>query len=349
MRLDAAQLIKHLDEQAGAEFAPMYLIAGDEPLLVEEACAAVRERAKARGFERVGLTVESGFDWNSLFAEALSPSLFSPRMLYELRLSSARPGDTGAQILMQLLERRPPNTLFLIVAPKLDKAVQQTKWVQAVEAAGVLAMIWPLDPARLPGWIDARMRAAGLRPEAGVAELLAYHMEGNLLAAAQEIDKLALLFPDGAIRADDITESLSDNSRFSVYSLVDACLAGDAAAALRILGRLRSEGVEPILVLWALARETRTLARISADLAQGRSEQDVFRAHQVWMQRKALVKQALPRFRGTRPLALLLRAGRIDKMIKGRAGQPWAGDVWLELEKLTLALSGAAASRQAAS
>lgn len=329
MRVDASQLANQVQQR----LAPVYLISGDEPLLAEECCALVRDRARAAGYERTALTVESGFDWNALFADMYSPSLFSPRALYEVRLASGKPGDTGGAILAQLAQKPPPHTVLLVVTGKLDKTSQASKWVTALETAGVFVQVWPIEAARLPDWINRRLRAQGLSAEPAVTELLAYHMEGNLLAAAQEIDKLALLFPDQTIRADDVAEVLSDSSRFTVFGWVDACVGGDAGEVRRKLARLRTEGVEPILLLWAIARELRTLAQMALALKGGKNEQAVLAQFHVWANRKLLVSKALRRLPAGRCLGLLGQAARADRVLKGRA----PGDIWHELERLGLA------------
>lgn len=325
MRLSAQALETKLARES-KDLPPVYLVSGDEPLLIEEACACVRLRARAHGYERSLYVVESGFDWNALFAEVFSPSLFSPRSLYEVRLPTGKPGETGAAILAQLVQRPPANTLLLVVTPKLDKGTQQAKWVQALDAAGVWVNVWPLEGAALPGWIAARLKARGVQALPGVAERLAYYTEGNLLAAAQEIDKLALLYGEQRVGPDDIADTLSDNSRFNVFSLADTCLEGDAVAALHRLSRLRTEGVEPILVLWALTREVRELAGMSG--AAG--------AAKTWPQRQARLLKALRRGSPRYWRHCLAHCAHIDKVAKGRA----PGDAWVELERLALAITG---------
>lgn len=331
MRLDA----ERLSERLRHGLAPIYLVAGEETLLVQEACEAIRARAVQEGCaDRRVLTVESGFDWNELFAETQSMSLFAERRLIELRIPTGKPGEKGAEMLMRLAAEPPPDLVVLVVCGKLERAVRESAWVKAIDNAGVVVQVWPLDSARLPGWISARLRARGLEPEAGVAEHLAYHMEGNLLACAQEIDKLVLAHGAGAVRLADLEESLSDNARFTVFILVDTCLHGDAAAVARIFENLRAEGVEPILVLWALARELRAMANLAQAVQAGASESSVLA--KVWAQRRAPVTAALRRLRLGHWQALLARAARADRVLKGRA----RGDIWAELQAIGLALCG---------
>ncbi|MBI5611991.1 MAG: DNA polymerase III subunit delta [Gammaproteobacteria bacterium] len=332
MRCEIEQLGQHLTRG----LAPCYLISGEEPLRIEEGCDAIRAAARAAGYdERLVYTVESGFNWNELFASTRSLSLFAARRLLELRLPTGRPGEAGAKMLAALAAQPPPDTLLLVITGKLEKTARDSLWAKALESAGVAIAVRELGAQRLPAWIGARLAARGLEAEPGVVELLAYHMEGNLLACAQEIEKLLLVHGAGAtLRAADVRASLVDSARFTVYGLVDACLAGEPAVASRMLRNLRVEGVEPILVLWALARELRAMAQLAGELAQGRPEAAVL--SKVWASRRGPVTRALRRVRSGQWLGMLRAAARADRVLKGRA----AGEVWHELETLSLALSG---------
>jgi len=377
MSINADQIAGHLRRG----LAPVYFVHGDEPLLVREAADTIRAAATAAGFsERQVLTVESGFDWNSLSASTQNLSLFAERRLIELHLPTGKPGETGAQQLVQYAAAPPPDTLLLVIAGKLEKATRESRWAKALDAAGAAVIAWPIETAQLPGWIARRMLARGLKPGAGVTELLAYHMEGNLLACDQEIEKLAMLWstsapapatapgaalplpsrdgvmpregpagperppslessPNGtphAVAVEEIEGALSDNARFSVFQLADATLKGEARVAMRMLESLRAEGIEPVLVLWALTREARALASLSARVAAGESAEQALDAARVWSRRKPLVRQALKRLAPVAWLGVLQRAARIDRVIKGRA----AGDAWRELQNLALAMSG---------
>ncbi len=316
---------------------PVYLVCGDEPLLVDECCEAIRDAARAADYaERHVTIVGSGFDWNDLLLSTQSLSLFSRARLLEVRVPSGKPGEHGARILSQLAARPPADTILLVVTGKLDKQAREGGWAKSLEQAGALVTVRSLDAQHLPGWIEHRMALRGLHAEPGVADLLAYHMEGNPLAAAQEVDKLALLYGDGMVRTADLENFLADNTRFTVYGLADTCLEGDGRLAIRILESLRTEGVEPILVLWALAREARNMAQIAAQIAQGRPESGVFQTHRIWASRRSLVTKALRRFRPVQWQVMLVRAARIDRIIKGRA----EGDAWTDIESLVLALCG---------
>lgn len=335
MRLDPEQL----RTQVARTLAPLYLIAGDEPLLIDECAALIAAAARQQGYERHRRQVESGFDWAGLNADLHAPSLFSPRALYELRLPTGKPGDAGGKLLTQLAHKPPVDTILVVLAGKLDKATQEAAWVKAIIQAGVFVPVWPLDRARLPAWIDARLRAAGVKAEAGVADALAYHLEGNLLACAQEIDKLALLFGAAPVTPAAVAECLSDNSRFSVYHWVDACLAGDAADMLRKFARVRGDGSDAALMLWALVRELRQLSAIALRIARGEGASAAMQAAHVWSQRQPLVARALKRLSWRHCAQLLARAAAVERVVKGQA----PGDRWHELEVLALACCGAGA------
>jgi len=333
MQISADQLSTHLKR----DLAPIYFVYGEELLLVEESCRAIREAAHAAGYtERQVMTVESGFDWNGLFSSLQSLSLFSERRIIELRLSSGKPGEMGAKILTDIAARPPADVVFVVTSGKLDKAVREAKWAKALESAGVAVPIYPLDAAQWPAWIRGRLQAKGLKPGPGVVDLLAHLMEGNLLACAQEIDKLGMLLGGGEIGLDDIEGNLSDNARFNVFALADAGLRGEAAAVDRILISLRGEGVEPVLILWALAREIRELAQMARLVAAGQPAARVLETRRVWAKRKPLVSAALKRLPLDACQGLLQRAARVDRILKGRGG----GDIWQELQCLALGLCG---------
>ncbi len=333
MHVDSDRLSEHL----GKGLAPIYLVCGDDPLLVDESSEAIRQAAGAAGYgERSVTNVGSGFDWNELLLSSQSLSLFSRTRLLEIRIPSGKPGENGARILSQLAGHPQADTVLLVITGKLDRQTREGGWAKTLEEAGVLVSVRPLDGPRLLAWIERRMALHGLHSEPGVADLLAHRTEGNPLAAAQEVDKLVLLYGDGIVRVADMEDLLADNARFTVYGLTDACFSGDGPSAIRVLGSLRAEGLDPILVLWALARETRTMAQIAAQIAQGRSESSVFQANRVWASRRPLVTKVLRRFRSAQWLGMLVRAARVDRIIKGRA----EGDAWIEIESLVLALCG---------
>lgn len=333
MQINVDQLARQL--QRG--LTPIYFVYGEELLLVEECCQAIRTTAQAASYlDHQIMTVESGFDWNGFFASTQSLSLFAERRLIELRLPSGKPGEIGAKILTEIAERASTDIVLLVSCGKLDKATREAKWAKALESAGVAVALYPLEAQHWPAWIRRRMESKGLKPGPGVVELLTHRMEGNLLACAQEIDKFSLRFGAGAVSLDDIEGNLSDNARYNVFALTDACLRGEAVSVERILNSLRGEGVEPILVLWALAREARELAQMAAQLKAGQPLPQVLETRRVWAKRKPLVSGALKRLSFEATQDLLLGAARADRILKGRG----AGDVWQELQCLAFGMGG---------
>ena len=322
----AAQLKKGL--------APVYLISGDEPLQLGEACDAIRQAAREQGFgERQVMHVEAGFDWNALLAEANALSLFAEQKLIELRIPNGKPGTEGSKVLLAYLERPPEDTLLLIVSGKLDRNAQKAKWYQAAEQAGVTVQVWPVEAAQMPGWIERRLRARGLQPERGVAALLAERVEGNLLAAAQEVEKLALFCDGGAVSIEQVEEAVANSARFDVFGLVDTALLGDVPHLMRMFDGLRAEGVEPLGLQWALAREIRSLAEMAAQIQAGTPMERAMA--RVWGKRKAAVRAGLQRHNAVRWQQLLRRAGRVDRLAKGAPGNAWD-----ELLQLCLLMAG---------
>ncbi|HHJ13182.1 MAG TPA: DNA polymerase III subunit delta [Gammaproteobacteria bacterium] len=332
-QLRPEQLGAHL----GKTLAPVYFIHGDEILLVNECADAVRAAAREQGHdERQVFSVEPGFDWDSLRSAGDSLSLFAQKRLIELRMPGGKPGKAGAQALRDYAADPPPDTLLLIVSGKLEPAARRSKWVQALEQAGVSVPVWPVEPKALPGFLAARMRRRGMRATPEALQRLAERVEGNLLAADQEIEKLYLLHGPGELSLDTVESLVTDSARYDIFGLVDAALAGEAAQVRRTLDGLRAEGVEPVLVLWALAREIRSLAGLARDIAGGTAPARAMAAARVWDKRKPLVTAALARIRGRRWWQLVQHCAYIDRVIKARA----AGSPWDELVQLALALAG---------
>lgn len=333
MRIKPEQISSHLKRG----LAPLYLVCGDEPLQMQEVCDVIRAAARQRGYgARELMHVGAGFDWNDLTRAACSLSLFAEQRLLELRIASGKPGDAGAAALLEYAARPPQDTMLLIICPKPDAATQKAKWFSAVEQAGAVVQVWPVSAAQLPAWIEGRLRARGMQPSREAVTMLAERVEGNLLAALQDIEKLYLLHGAGAISAQDVTSAVSDSARFDIYELVDSALAGQTARTTRILNGLHDEGVESTLVLWALARELRSLASLAYACEQGMAIESALSSHKVWEKRKPLVKQAVQRHQARHWQRLVQHAAQIDRMIKGVG----TGNVWDELLQLSLALSG---------
>jgi DNA polymerase III subunit delta len=327
----------NLANSLARQLQTIYLVSGDEPLLVNEAADAVRAAARQQGFtERELHVVERGFDWQGLLANSRSMSLFAERKIIEIRMASAAPGEQGAAVIVELAEEAAPDTLVLIVTAKLDSRAQSSRWVSAVEKRGVLVQVWPIDLPRLPAWIRERLGRHKLQADAGAAALLAERVEGNLLAAHQEIEKLALLLPPGPVTAETVVDAVADSARFDVLQLGEAAMRGQTARALRILEGLRGEDVEPTLVLWAVNKDLQWMARARSLMRKGQSAESAMNALYVWRPRQAAMGKALARMNPATMRDLLLAAEGVDRAIKGVV----KADPWLELERLVARLAG---------
>jgi DNA polymerase-3 subunit delta len=315
----------------------IYLVSGDEPLLVNEAADAIRATARSQGFvERELHVVERGFDWQGLLADSRAMSLFAQRKIVEIRMATAAPGEQGADAIVELAEQPSPDTLVLIITARLDSRTQSSRWVSAVEKRGVLVQVWPIDLPRLPAWIRERLGRHNLQADAAAAALLAERVEGNLLAAHQEIEKLALLLPPGPITAETVVDAVADSARFDVMQLGEAAMRGRTARALRILDGLRGEDVAPTLVLWAVNKDLQWIARARGLMRRGQSAESAMNALYVWRPRQAAMALALRRMNGPTLRNLILDAERVDRAIKGVE----KADAWLELERLVARLAG---------
>jgi DNA polymerase-3 subunit delta len=325
----SAALVKNL--------ASIYLISGDEPLLIQEACDAVRRAARQAGFtERELYHCDANFDWGQVLSSANSLSLFAERKIIELRIPNGKPGDKGGKVLQEYVQSPAPDNLLLIVTNKLDGASQKSKWFKTVEDAGVHVQVWPVTAPQLPRWIGQRLQQVGLQADSSAIELLASRIEGNLLAAAQEIEKLKLLAQDSVISYELMASVVADSARYDVFGLTDKALHGDARAAVKTLQGLKTEGTEPINVLWAVTRDIRSLVQISMAVSQGKPFEMAARQAGIWDKRQPLIQTALRRFKPAQLQQLLRKANGIDKAIKGmRNAEPWD-----ELLDLILNLAG---------
>ncbi|HEV2229726.1 MAG TPA: DNA polymerase III subunit delta [Steroidobacteraceae bacterium] len=322
MKLTADSLATHLRER----LLPVYLISGDEPLLAGEAADAVRAAARAAGFtEREVHVAERAGDWEEVRGSARNLSLFGARRLFEIRMS-ARPGAAGNAALIELLEAGDRDTLVLVLTPRLDREAQGADWVRALEAHGGWVQVWPVDASRLVGWLRGRARQLELKANDEALELLAERTEGNLLAAHQELAKLALLANGAVVTPEAVLASVADSARFDVFQLSEAVLSGAAARALRVLAGLRAEGTEPTLVLWALTKALHDAWSALTGAGGG--------AQRGWQRQSAALEQARRRAPHMAFTDLTARAARADRVIKGRA----AGNAWDELALLTRAL-----------
>jgi DNA polymerase-3 subunit delta len=308
---------------------------GKPALFLPQEQPSIRAAARERGFtQRESHVATQWFDWASLSASSSNLSLFAEQRIIELRLPTGKPGRVGSSAIVDLLERLGPELMLIVSAPKLDKSSVSAKWVKAIDANGVFLPIWPVGVKELPGWIAARMRAAGLQPERSAAGLIADRVEGNLLAANQEIEKLRLLLGEGPVSAEDVANAVANSSRYDVYKLVDAALEGDARRAIRILGGLRAEGVEPVIVFWALGRELRLLAGLTDAVRQRVDLGSAMQQARVWRNRQGLVRSCISRAPDGTFHRLLKAVGQGDAAAKGQLrADPWllASDIVLGL------------------
>lgn len=320
-RLRPEQLSAALTKQ----LAPIYLVSGDEPLLIQEACDAIRAAARKQGFgERELYHADNSFDWGQVLSAANSLSLFAEKKIIELRLPSGKPGDKGGKVLQEYARSPSPDNLFLLVTEKLDGAAQKSKWFKAIEDAGTHIQVWPIVAGNLPRWIGQRLQQAGLQADSDAIALLASRIEGNLLAAAQEIEKLKLIAEGGYISYELMASAVADSARYDVFGLADKALQGDARAAVKTLQGLKTEGTEPITILWAITRDIRTLIQIAQSVAQGKQFEAAAKQCGVWDKRQPLVRAALNRLRPAQLQQLLRKANGIDRAIKGmRNAEPW--------------------------
>lgn len=326
-----------LDAHLTKPLAPLYVIASDEHLLALEAADKIRRTARAQGLsEREVLVVERSFKWGALLAANQSQSLFGDRKLIELRIPTGKPGKDGGQALQDYVSALSPDNVTLITLPKLDWQTQKSAWVAALQQAGVYIDIPLVERAQLPPWIGARLAAQRQSADKQSIDFIADRVEGNLLAAHQEIQKLALLYPEGKLSFEQIHDAVLNVARYDVFKLNEAMLSGDAARLVRMLEGLKGEGEALPLVLWAMAEEIRTLLKLKAGVAQGRSVGMLLKEYRIWGPRERLMEPALRRLKLSTLEAALQEAAQIDKMVKGLRARAFAGDAWDALLQLGL-------------
>jgi DNA polymerase-3 subunit delta len=320
-----------LPELLERSLAPAYLIAGSEPLLVQECRDQVIRAAHAQGFdERTVHDVGRVFDWDRLQEESGAPSLFASRRIIDLRLPTGKPGKEGSSAIADLVEAADPDLLLLVSSGAWGKAMLKVKWAAAIAKAGVLVEIWPVKPQQMPDWIRQRMVRAGLRPERGAVALLAELVEGNLLAAQQEIDKMLMLGQDERVTADDVARVVADSSRFDAFRLVECTLQGRLDECLRVAAGLQRTGTAIQAVAGAMYRELTVADSVRAAVESGQSESTAFGRLHVWRARQGPIHQALGRLSAFDFGESFRTLGLIDRQSKGRA----RGDPWQTLDRL---------------
>ena len=344
MQLRADQLTAAL--QRGLK--PLYVVHGDEPLLVQEAGDLIRAAARAAGFaERKVFNVSGAhFDWSGLLGAAQEMSLFAPRQLIEIRIPTGKPGKEGSEALQRYVERSSDDVLTLLQLPRLDAQQLKSAWFTALDASGVTLRVEPVARAALPGWLAQRLALQRQRVGDGeegrrTLEFFADRVEGNLLAAHQELQKLALLYEPGVLGFAQVEAAVLDVARYDVFKLGEAVLGGRVRRALRMLDGLRAEGEAPVLVLWTLAEDIRALKRVKDAIADGRPLPMALREQRIWGLRERLFERVLPRMTEVQLANLLHAAHLVDGIVKGLKHPGWPPDPWQALHRLAQSLCGA--------
>ncbi len=348
MQLSAAQLPAHLQKP----LRPLYVLHGDEALLVQEAADAIRAAARAQGYtERSSFTAAgASYDWSAVLAAGGSLSLFADKQIVEIRVPSGKPGKDGSAALQQIAAAAAGNdgVLTLVLLPRLDKATRTSAWFAALEGAGVAIQIDSIERAALPPWIAQRLAAQGQRVQAGepgqrALQFFADQVEGNLLAAHQEITKLGLLHPAGELSFEQIESAVLNVARYDVFKLSEAMLAGRRERVQRMLDGLQAEGEAPVLVHYAIAEDIRALKRVKDAIAAGKPLPLALRGERVWGLRERLFERVLPLLTARQIDALLEAAHRVDGIVKGLQHAGWPQDPWQALARLAQSLAGACA------
>jgi DNA polymerase-3 subunit delta len=321
MRLKSEQLSGALQKSLGA----VYLFSGDEPLQVLELADSVRRAAKQAGFlEREIFSTDTGFEWSEITTAARSMSIFGDKKVIDLRVPTTNFGNEGAKTLISYCEKLPADTVLLITTGKLNTAGMKTRWFEAVDKVGITIQVKPLEGDELIQWLQNRLQQRGLSADRAGLSLLAERVEGNLLAAAQEIEKLYVLYGAAALTQAQIFDVVADSSRYDVFKLIDAIGAANVNRIFKVLAGLRNEGIAPPVVLWGLMREARTLCKVKIELNEGKSKDIVFRNNQIWDKRVGLVEKTIKRLSHNQLFEILTLSAKADRQAKGQE----SGDVW---------------------
>lgn len=333
MKLYFDQLAGNLAQKLQA----VYLLAGEELLLVQESRQAIRNAANQQGFtESLKFHVDSGFDWQQFHQAWCSSSLLGDKQHIELKLNSLKLSEAAKTMLLNAIERRREDKLLVLILPKLDSNAQKNVLVKACETHGAVVNIWPLQGPQLQNWLKQRLQQAGFQLDTEGMQLLLTNTQGNLFAAAQEIEKLALIYPPGKLSLKQLTAVSNDHARFDLFTWVDTLLQGQIAHSLRILHSFKEEGEEPVLILWALTRELRSLIRLAELRSSGKTLDQVLQSPGIWEKRKPILKRCLQQHNLSSLQNCLAQAARIDRLIKGAA----KGSVWNDIERLSLGIGG---------
>ncbi len=329
-----------LDTHLSKPLAGLYVITSDEHLLALEAADKIRKTARAQGFsEREVLVVDRSFKWGELLAANQSQSLFGDKKLIELRIPTGKPGKDGGKALQDYSASLSPDNVTLITLPKLDWQTQKAVWVASLQQASVFIDIPLIERAQLPAWLGVRLAAQRQSANRECLDFIAERVEGNLLAAHQEIQKLALLYPEGPLNFEQIHDAVLNVARYDVFKLNEAMLSGDTARLVRMLEGLQGEGEALPLVLWAVAEEIRTLLKLKSGMAQGRPLSQLTKEHRIWGPRERLIEPALRRLKLATLESALQEAAQIDKMVKGLRAKKFSGDAWDAMLQLGLKIA----------
>ena len=346
MQLALPQLQAHLQKGLRS----LYTLHGDEALLVQEAADAIRATARAQGYTERSVHVVSGahFDWSEVLAAGGSLSLFADRQLLEIRIPTGKPGKEGSPMIQQLAQSAEGNdsTLTLFILPKLDNATKQGAWFGALDQFGVTLQVESVERAQLPQWIAQRLKlqnqsvAAGQEGQACL-QFFADRVEGNLLAAHQEIQKLGLLYPEGELSLEQVESAVLNVARYDVFKLSEAVLAGQIPRVQRMLDGLQAEGEAAVLVHYTLAEDIRALKRVKDAIAEGRPMPMALREQRIWGAREKLFERVLPKLSASRLAQLLQNAHQVDGIVKGLKVADWPTDPWQALHRLALRVASA--------
>lgn len=329
MKLTYFQLEPHLAKN----LASLYIVSGDELFLKQEAISLIRKAGKLAGFtERTRLTPVAGFDWDSLYTLLHARSLLAEKQIIELDFRDITPNKTASQILQDYAKNLSNDQLVIIDLSKVDDKIAKSAWYKALEKVGMVVTIWPLPREQLPGWILQRTKKYKLQMSADAANLLADFVEGNLIAAAQTIEKIYLLKPEGVVDIDLIKAILTDESRFTIFDFIEHIIGKDIARTLHILESLKADGTEPTLILWGITRELRLLADLAEQRKRGETFETLFQKHRIFSRRQTAIRQFLTRFSADDCCRFLTHAAETDRIIKGIA----PGGVWDHLQLFCL-------------
>lgn len=350
MQLALPQLHAHLQKGLRS----LYTLHGDEALLVQEAADAIRATARAQGYTERSVHVVSGahFDWSEVLAAGGSLSLFADRQMLEIRIPTGKPGKEGSPLIQQLAQSAEGNdsTLTLFILPKLDSATKKGAWFGALDQYGVTLQVDSVERAQLPQWIAQRLKLQNQQVAAGqegqtCLQFFADRVEGNLLAAHQEIQKLSLLYPEGELSLEQVESAVLNVARYDVFKLSEAVLSGQVARVQRMLDGLQAEGEAAVLVHYTLAEDIRALKRVKDAIAEGKPVPMALREQRIWGVREKLFERVLPRLSTSRLAQLLQNAHQVDGIVKGLKIADWPTDPWQALQRLALRVASACSAK----